>query len=87
MIDRMVRLPEPDQHVLQVLRELRAGLYQSDCSERLGEPAKPHRDRCVINAATMKDRDARRRDEQVQVELGRTGRCRRPAQRRLLASV
>jgi len=26
MIDRMVRLPEPDQHVLNVLRELRTGL-------------------------------------------------------------
>ena len=59
-IDRMADLPESDQHAINVLIELRSGLYQSDYSERRGEPAEPHRDRCVIDAAIIKDRDARR---------------------------
>lgn len=58
-INRMAHLPEVDQHAINVLTELRAGLYQSDYSERLGEPSQPHRDRCVINASLIKDRDER----------------------------
>lgn len=53
----MAFLPEADRHVLNVLRELRAGLYQSDYSERLGEPSQPHRDKCAINASLIKDRN------------------------------
>ena len=42
-----------------MLTELRAGLYQSDYSERWGEPSQPHRDKAVIRASIIKDREER----------------------------
>ena len=62
LIDRMDRLPEKDRHIQDVLTELRAGLYQSDLSERRGEPPQPHRDKCVIDAWRIKNRDERGRE-------------------------
>ena len=59
LIDRMDRLPEKDQHIQNVLTELRSVLYQSDFSERRGEPSQPHRKKCVIDASLIKDRDKR----------------------------
>ena len=57
IIERMDRLPEADRHTVEVLTELRAGLYESDSSERRGDPSQWHRDECVIRAALIKDRD------------------------------
>lgn len=73
-LDRMALLPESDRHVINVLTELRAGLYQSEYSERRGDPSQQHRDRCVINASIIKDRDERGPGRPLQVEelLGRT---------------
>jgi hypothetical protein len=34
LIDRMEELPDADQHIVNVLSELRAGLYESDLLER-----------------------------------------------------
>jgi hypothetical protein len=59
IIDRMDRLPEADRRSVDVLSELRAGLYESDCSERRGDPPQWHRDKCVIYAALIKDPDRR----------------------------
>ena len=59
IIDRMDRLPEADRRSVDVLSELRAGLYESDSSERRGEPAQWHRDKCVIGASLIKDQDKR----------------------------
>lgn len=72
--NRMGSLPEADQHVINVLTELRAGLYQSDYSERRGEPSQPHRDRCVINASIIKGRDERGPGRPLPLDerLGRT---------------
>src|SRR5829696_3772251 len=39
IIDRMEQLPEADQLIVNVLSELRAALYESDFSERRGDPA------------------------------------------------
>jgi hypothetical protein len=61
IIDRMDRLPEADRHTVEVLTELRMGLYESDLSERRGDPSQWHRDECVIRAAHIKDRDERGR--------------------------
>jgi hypothetical protein len=74
LIDRMDRLPEKDRHIQDVLTELRAGLYESDLSERRGEPSQPHRDKCVIEASLIKDRDGRGRENPMAVEelMGRT---------------
>ena len=72
LIGRMSGLPEADQHALNVLPELRAGLYQSDYSERRGDPSQSHRNRCVINAAMIKDRDERRQGKPAQINLHRT---------------
>jgi hypothetical protein len=74
LIDRMDRLPEKDRHIQDVLTELRAGLYESDLSERRGEPSQPHRDKCVIEASLIKDRDERGRENPMAVEelMGRT---------------
>jgi hypothetical protein len=68
IINRMEQLPEADQHIVNVLSELRAGLYQSDYSERLGEPSQRHRDKCVIDASIIKDRDKRGPGEPLKVE-------------------
>jgi hypothetical protein len=59
IIERMDGLPEADRHTVEVLSELRAGLYESDSSERRGDPSQWHRDECVIRAALVKDRDER----------------------------
>ena len=59
IIDRMEQLPEADQHIVNVLSELRAGLYESDLSERRGDPAQWHRDKSVIDASLIKDREER----------------------------
>jgi hypothetical protein len=74
IIDRMDRLPEADQHVVNVLSELREGLYESDSSERRGEPSQWQRDECVIRAALIKERDDRGRGNFLPLgeDLGRT---------------
>jgi hypothetical protein len=59
IIDRMEHLPEADQHIVNVLSELRAGLYEFHLSERGGDPSQVHRDKCVIQASLIKDRDKR----------------------------
>ena len=51
--------PEADKHVVNLLTELRAGLYQSDYSEQRGDPSQCHRDKCVVHASITKDRDKR----------------------------
>ena len=61
IIDRMDRLPQADQHAVNVLSVLREGLYESDSSERRGDPSQWHRDECVIRAALIKERDERGR--------------------------
>lgn len=70
----MIYLPEADQHTINILTELRAGLYQSDYSERRGDLAQPRRDRCVITASIIKDRDERGPGNPLPVDelLGRT---------------
>jgi hypothetical protein len=68
LIDRMDRLPEEDRHIQDVLTQLRAGLYESDLSEHRGEPSQPHRDKCVIAASLIKDRDERGRENPMSVE-------------------
>ena len=60
IIDRMHRLPEADRHILDVLTELREGLYEFHLSERRGDAAPQlYRDRCVIRASIIKDRHKR----------------------------
>ena len=59
IIDRIDRLPEADRHIVDVLSELREGLYESDSSERRGDPSQWHRDKCVIGASLIKDPDER----------------------------
>ena len=58
-IKRMAFLPESDQRVINVLTELRAGLYQSDYSESRGDPSHQHRDKCVVSASFLKDWEER----------------------------
>jgi hypothetical protein len=74
IIRRMAELPEEDQRIHNVLTELRAGLYQSDYSERRGEPSQVHRDRCVIGASIIKDRDEPERERPLPADVifGRT---------------
>ena len=59
IIDRIEHLPQADRHTVEVLTELRAGLHESDSSERRGAPSQWHGDKCVIGAALIKDRDER----------------------------
>lgn len=54
---RMAGLPVTDQNVIRGLMKLRAGLYDSDYAERQGEPGESHRNRAVVHAAMLKDRD------------------------------
>jgi hypothetical protein len=61
IIDRMEQLPEADQHIVDVLSELREGLYESDSSERRGDPSQWHRAKCVIGTSLIKDREERGR--------------------------
>jgi len=59
IIDGMDRLPEADRRIVEVLSELRAGLYESDLSERRGDPSQWPRDKYVIGASLIKDPDER----------------------------
>ena len=59
IIDRMDRLPEAEQHIVDVLSKLREGLYEFHLSERRGDSLQAHRDRCVVHAYLIKDRDER----------------------------
>ena len=59
IIDGMDRLPEADRRIVDVLSELRAGLYESDLSERRGDPSQWHRDKYVIGASLIKDPNER----------------------------
>jgi hypothetical protein len=59
IIDGIDRLPEADRRIVEVLSELRAGLYESDVSERRGGPSQWHRDKYVIGASLIKDPDER----------------------------
>src|SRR5215203_3424624 len=59
IIDRIEQLPEAEQHSVDVLSELRAGLYESDLLERRGDPAQLHRAKCVIYTSVIKDREER----------------------------
>jgi hypothetical protein len=61
IINRMEQLPEADQHVVNVLSELRVGLYVSDSSERRGDPSQWYRDKGVIGASLIKEREERGR--------------------------
>ena len=56
IIDRIEQLPEADQRNVEVLSELRAGLYEFHLSERRGDLSQWHRDRCVIRASIIKER-------------------------------
>jgi hypothetical protein len=59
IIERMDRLAEADRRIVDVLSELRAGLYESDSSERRGDPSQWHMDKSVIGASFIKDPDER----------------------------
>jgi hypothetical protein len=59
ILDRMDRLAEADRRIVDVLSELRAGLYEFHLSERRGDSSQAHRDKCVIHASLIKDRDKR----------------------------
>ena len=74
MMRSMGLLPEADRHAVNVLVPLRAGLYQSDYSERRGDPSQRHRDKCVIHASIVRDRDEREPGDPLPVDelLGRT---------------
>ena len=63
IIDRMDRLAEADRHIVEMLTELRAGLYESDSSERRVAPSQVNRDKCVIGASLIKNRDKRRKGD------------------------
>jgi hypothetical protein len=59
VLKRFEQMPECDRRTKNVLSELRMGLKRSDDAESRGEPAQPYREKCVINASIMKDRDER----------------------------
>ena len=59
IIELMDQLPEADRHIVDVLTELRAGLYEFHLPKRRGDLSRCHRDRCVIRASIAKDRDER----------------------------
>jgi hypothetical protein len=59
IITVMEQLPEADQRIVEVLSELRAGLYEFHLSERRRDLSQWHRDRCVISASIIKDRHKR----------------------------
>jgi hypothetical protein len=74
IINRMEQLAEAEQHTVDVLSELRVGLYESDLLERQGDhPAQWHRDRCVIYASVIKNPDERGRGDHLppKEDLGR----------------
>ena len=70
--DRMSYLSAYDQGVVDRLIELRGGLYDSDKAEGRGESGEEHRDRSVINAALLLDRDEIRQGKPAQMDLYRT---------------
>jgi hypothetical protein len=74
LINRMEQLPEADQRIVNVLTELRAGLYEFHLSERQGDPSPSHRDKSVIHASLIKDRDKRGQGDPLPVNerLNRT---------------
>jgi hypothetical protein len=73
IMKRFERMPEDDQRSKNVLSELRLGLKRADDAESRGEPAQPYWDKCVIHAASMKDRDKWGPGRaQVEELLGRT---------------
>jgi hypothetical protein len=57
---RIGKLPWSDKRILNPLRELRVGLYESDDAESRGELGKPYRVDSVLRAAQFKDRDVGR---------------------------
>jgi hypothetical protein len=57
---RIGKLPGSDKRILNPLRELRVGLYESDDAESRGELGKPYRVDSVLRAARFKDRDVGR---------------------------
>jgi hypothetical protein len=59
IIERMDRLAEADRRIVDVLSELRAGLYESDLSERRGAPSQWHSDKGGVDHALIKDPDER----------------------------
>jgi hypothetical protein len=59
IIDRMDRLPQADRLILDVLSELRTGLYEFHLPKRRGDLAQWYRDSCVIRASITKDRGER----------------------------
>lgn len=68
-IYRMTELSQFDQHVIDRLTRLRAGLYDSDFAECRGEPGEPKRNRSVIHAAMTKDRnEGRQLDPSMSLE-------------------
>ena len=56
IVHRIVELPFLEQHAIDRLMELRAGIYESDKRQERGESGEGHRDRSVILAASLKDR-------------------------------
>jgi hypothetical protein len=56
IVNRIVDLPLLEQHAIDRLMELRAGLYESDKREERGETGEGLRERSVILAAQLKDR-------------------------------
>lgn len=68
LMQNMIHLPQSDQHTINILTELRAGLYQSEYSENRGESSQPNMDKCVIAASHIKDRDERGPGVQVDIE-------------------
>ena len=69
IVNRMVDLPPLEQHTLDRLMELRAGLYESDKREERGEAGDRHRAQSVVLAASLKDRsEGRQVDPDMTVE-------------------
>ena len=56
IMKRMAQMPEEDPYIIDLLSELRVGLYESDYSERWEDPSQPQRDKCVISASIIEDR-------------------------------
>jgi hypothetical protein len=67
--NRMVDLPLPDQHTLERLMELLAGLYDADEMQTRGESGEGRRGQAVRIAAGIKDRhEGRQIDPDMTVE-------------------
>ena len=56
IMKRMAQMPEEDPYIIDVLSELRVGLYESDYSERREDPSQPQRGKRVISASIIEDR-------------------------------